>query len=161
MKIRFQCIGIVLAAALGTAAARDDSGGYLPMVGPAALRFQTPSSLHPVLPPLDSGGKPSISQFSEPAKTPQGTQVTEETEGNNDDVLGKGANSLAEQAITGRAPMGSGSGRASEITAQMFLRFFAPSTNGRGGVVVMPISFTPAQPAVRLSSTAQYSSTKR
>ena len=169
MKIRLQSIGLALVAVLGTAAARDGSGGYLATVGPTALRFQTLSSLNPALPPLDSGQKARMPQISEPpafdaeqATAQQPPQATEETADHSDGILKKATNSSDPQAMISNGSAGPNSDGASAITAQMFLRFFGQSTNGsQNSVVVMPLAFTPAQPAAQLSSSAQHSFTKR
>ncbi len=168
MKTRFRCIGLALAAALSMAAARDSSGGYLATVGPAALRFRALVPPAPILPPLDSGGKPEDSLVADSpavtgveAKTQEPPGVAEKADeaGALSEIA---ANSTYQVPLISPEPEGPISGKDFGITSQMFLRFFAQTTNSNHeSTVVVPLSFTPAQPAERPSSSARYSSPKQ
>ena len=130
--------------------------GYLPVIGPKPLHFQTPADLvgeKVVLPPLVMREEePATLKENEPqaavAPSPPPVPLAVKTE-------------LAQAPVTNEIPPSSGTD-TNILTPQMLLRFFSQnpaSTNRTGPAVFVPAGFAPAQAAPIPSSSATYSIT--
>jgi hypothetical protein len=168
MKLRFHCLALACLATLISATARDHSGGYLSATGPLALRLRAPTPPALSLPSLDAGGKPSPLSDQDPVESTSGdadarrdpdtpkaksstSQLPESRQNLSDPLPLNGAS-----AVTGEV------GKDAGVAGQMFLRFFGSETNSvQESIVVVPLSFKPAQPGQQPSSSVQYSSKKQ
>ena len=156
-------LGIILSGTLGAGVALAGTAGYLPRVGPAPLRFQSPQSASRVLlPPLEMLDAPVP-----PAQ--ESNQTTNQLadlgpllfDPEINDLSMRETNSLNAAATNLPSPDFNSDTNA-VISPQMLLRFFSRSGAGtsRETVVVPPPSFTPARPGQPASSSATYSSPK-
>jgi len=125
--------------------------GYLPVVGPVALRFRPAAPpatnlVHMPLPPPDPPSSissdfatppapPAPSAKPAPAPAPASLPAT---------------NAPAE-------PDANPSASESKVLPQMLLRYFSRATNGAGGGIIAPVDFAPPAAASPPSSTATYS----
>lgn len=167
--------GFIIIGLVGVITSLAGSPGYLPRVGPLALRFEHPApALEPetTLPPQEPSGPtpvatavlPEANLIPEPQ--PVEPQNPPSSLMNNPPVVvvvpaGPGATNLTTEPLIGTP------GITNElITPQMLLRFFGPSTRPGGityeSVVVPPTEFTPARPptTVSPSSTVTYTQPK-
>ncbi len=156
-----------LLSAFCVAAARKSSSGYLSTVGPAALRFQTLSWPGPALTRLHLGDIQPLSA-SEPIAF-NGTAGETERPGaedaihtNDREASDETSNLSNKDVVISATPRpGPDPYQAAPITAQMFFRFFAWSTNSSHiSSVIVPLGFRPAEPATRGSNSARYSLSK-
>jgi len=129
--------------------------GYLPAVGPAALRFRpaAPSGTNLVrmaLPPPDVA--PTI------LSTPS-TNTAADTEVKPATAAAPPASAALILAATNTPPQQEAAPFGSEplISPQMLLKYFNRSTNGAGSGIIAPVDFAPPPAAPARSSTATYS----
>lgn len=163
--------GFILIALGFTAASLAGPSGYLPSLGPAALRFAPepkprPALIFPALLPQTATSEPAPdSKPPEEVKTESSTATSSEvgapvTLPMNPPTLP--AEPLPQPA-TNQVPMliGPMMDSGTVINPQMFLRYFTPLPGGGGRetVVVPPPGFNPAQPPTA-SSTATYEKIK-
>ena len=141
--------------------------GYLPSLGPVALRFRVPASPSVIKTPLP----PLVMTNAAPEPAPEETAASGAVSPVPTVPPVPFANEAANEAIS-REPLTIAQfpaeaatnlvhGLTSEsevVSPASILRFFqAKSTNGVSSAVVLPLGFTPAVPAPPLSSTATYS----
>jgi hypothetical protein len=170
--------GFIFIALIGAMAALAGPRGYLPKVGPVALRLPRPAvapvaAETPTPPPAapDTNAPMAATEPPPPAPAPESAP---EPPANPPSSLMQDppvvmlsastqppVNHLAEPLV------GTSTDTNALITPQMFLRFFGPAAARPGGgsayeaVIVPPPNFIPAQPAVTLpSSTVSYTQTK-
>jgi hypothetical protein len=138
-------------ALLGLAFAVSAGPGYLPVVGPAPLRFQagSPPSANLVKMPLPPPDPPSSAAKSTSAAPPSAADAQTNVAPATAVLLTATNNPVAPEA----APASS----EPKISPEMLLKFFTPSTNGPAGGVIAPLDFTPPAMAKPASSTATYS----
>jgi hypothetical protein len=140
---------------LGLAFGVSANPGYLPVVGPAALRFRpvAQSANNLVRMPLPPTDPPPPAPPSTPS-TPPAAAVTEAktpppaAAPSSAPVLLAPANSPVEPDTTPSAS-------EPKISPQMLLRYFNRSTNGTTSGVIAPVDFAPPA-AILPSSTATY-----
>lgn len=146
------CAASLIAIELSVAA----GSGYLPVIGPKPLHFQTPANLvseKVVLPPLVMREEePATLQENQPQApvppAPPPVPLAVKTES-------------VQAPVTNEMPASSGTD-TNMLTPQMLLRFFSQnpaSTNRTGPAVFVPAGFAPAQGAPIPSSSATYSTT--
>lgn len=153
--------GFILIVLSLSAAAWAGSAGYLPSVGPVALRFETekPGGYVEPLPPPPVSKEPEstpVTRDEVAVEIPTENPQTMETSGlMHNPITVPGAGTNAQQMLIGPI-MDNG-----EMNPQVFLRFFTPSANGTSReTILMPApGFNPAFPPTR-SSTATYQQTK-
>jgi len=161
--------GFILIALVSAATALAGSAGYLPSVGPVALRFEKPTAAQPmaVLPapitipePASEAATPVAVVADIPAEIP--TNSAANSGGLMHDLpvvlpqAWPGATTNAFPSLV--SPM---MDTNSMITPQMLLRFFTAPQGGvsRETVIIPPPGFTPARPPTS-SSTATYTQPK-
>lgn len=129
--------------------------GYLPAVGPPALRFRlaAPAATNLIqmaLPPPDA---PSPTLSTPP--TPSGGAETENKPASPASNTASGSVTLA--ATNNPAPSDATSfGAEPRISPQMLLRYFGRPTNAPASGIIPPVDFAPPAPATPPSSTATY-----
>ena len=145
------------AAVLGLSFGVAANPGYLPVVGPAALRFRpAPQSatnlVRMPLPPPDPppSTPPSIPSTPPPAPGTEAKTTPPAAAPSSPPVLFTATNSPAE-------PDATPSGAEPKISPQMLLKYFNRSTNGTVGGIIAPVDFAPPAAAKPASSTATYS----
>jgi hypothetical protein len=126
--------------------------GYLPVVGPAPLRFRAdlPPAANvvkmPLPPPEPSPAAPTSAATAPTASADLQTNAAPAAA----PVLLTATNT----PVTSEAAPGSSEPR---ISPEMLLRFFTPSTNRPASGVIAPLDFAPPATAKPPSSTATYS----
>lgn len=158
MKLWSLGFAVTLAARLSVSA----GWGYLPVAGPAPLRFQAPprpkASLKP-LPPLEIAEPAGAPSEPEPAGGAGGNARTGST--------GAAANTTSPptpgtQADSAASATGAGADTAGSpdglLTPQMLVKYFLSGpTNAPANSVFIPLGFRPPQPGAPPSSQATYS----
>jgi hypothetical protein len=141
-------VGAVFAGlAFGVSAAP----GYLPAVGPVALRFRPAAQpatnliVMPLPPPDSPSSAPDVLSTPAASSTPSAPSAP---------ALAA-ASSAATNATTGQEADPSAS--EPRISPQMLLRYFGRSTNSAAGGILTPVDFAPPGAAGPPSSTATYS----
>lgn len=159
---------VILLAVLGTGVALAGAAGYLPRIGPAALRVQPPASFaaRANLPPLPMGDllgeplPPTIETTAPPSASVEPARLAPETH-----EVGSALPGGADGATTDApgSPPGLPGATTPLISPQMLLRFFLPGEagNSREAVIVTPPVFSPARPPTPGSSSATYTSPQR
>lgn len=129
--------------------------GYLPAVGPAALRFRpaAPSGTNLVrmaLPPPDVS--PSTASTAS-------TNTAADTEAKPAPAAATLSSAPLIFAVTNTPPQPEAAPFGAEplISPQMLLKYFNRSTNGASSGIIAPVDFAPPAPAPPRSSTATYS----
>ncbi len=125
--------------------------GYLPAVGPVALRFRPPPQaatnlVRMPLPPPDLPAPPPPAPAMPPAATNSEAKLTPPA-----------APVLSTVASGPAVPDATPAGSEPKISTQMLLRYFSRSTNGTASGITAPVDFAPPPPATPPSSTATYS----
>ena len=158
---RLSPVGLLAAALCATA-----ESGYLPVVGPPAVRFEmpAPAPVEPplVLPPLTVIEPRPIVPPTEPTPpVPQLGPLVQSELTNSvvnftplDPVLSTVVPSLAMDPLaTGAPPVDT-----SVLAPQMFMRYFTgqPGTNGNGVSIFAPVEFIPPLPVPPPSSSASF-----
>ena len=134
---------------LGASVFGSANPGYLPVVGPAPVRFRAvfaPATNFAVLPP------PVIAE-SEPVLVKPDTLNPLNTTTNVQPPAAEEAppaNALPYSPMENSAP-------GEVISPQMLLKYFTKNTNHSGASLIGPMNFTPPQPTQPASSTATYS----
>ncbi len=140
------------AALLGLAFTVSAGPGYLPVVGPAPLRFQagSPPSANIIKMPLPPPDPPPSAAKSASAAPPSAADAqTNAAPAAVPALLTVTNNPVSPEA----APANS----EPKISPEMLLKYFTPSTNRPAGGVIAPLDFTPPALAKPASSTATYS----
>ena len=131
--------------------------GYLPAVGPAALRFRpaAPSGTNLVRMPLPPPDVPAV------APTTLFTNAAAETEAKPAPTAAAPSSAPLIFTATNTPPQPEANPLGSEplISPQMLLKYFNRPTNGAGTGIIAPVDFAPPAPAPAhpRSSTATYS----
>jgi hypothetical protein len=170
--------GFIFIALISAVAAVAGPRGYLPKVGPVALRLPRPAA--PAVaaeappPPVAELPAPAPLPGTEPPPTVALSESPPEPPANppsslmqNPPVVLLAVASQPPTNVVTEPLVGSAVETNAMITPQMFLRFFGPAAAHPGGgaayeaVIVPPPNFIPAQPAVALpSSTVSYTQPK-
>jgi len=125
------------------------SPGYLPVVGPAPLRFR------PVLQPSRHVPAPPAASTTEPNPIPEKTKIVEPVT----------APATLLSAPAPEPPVAAGQTNAvvepsrpeDVVSPQMLIKYFNKSTNGSSTMITAPIDFTPPRSGEPPSSKASYS----
>lgn len=147
----FRQLTLAGAVLTGLALGVSASPGYLPAVGPAALRFR--AAVEPatnlVRMPLPSPETPPAIQLPPPVAAVPAAPV----------VAPAPVVLAASSAPTNSAPEPDPGSATSgpQVSAQMLLKFFNRSTNGAAAGIIAPMDFAPPGTAKAPSSTATYS----
>jgi hypothetical protein len=139
------------AAIAGLAFGVSAAPGYLPVVGPVALRFRSAAqpATNLVRMPLPPPDPPPVAQPALPA-------ADSEAKTNAPAVVPASApavSTVASNPDEGAIPPGS----QPLISPQMLLRYFNRSTNGVSSGIMAPVDFAPPPPPKPPVSTATYS----
>ncbi|HEY2952442.1 MAG TPA: hypothetical protein VGK40_07665 [Verrucomicrobiae bacterium] len=130
---------------------------YLPMIGPAPLRFQAPPRVATASPPaLIPDTDPETEPNSTAAALPSGTNATPAQL----EPIVSVAKSPDPIDVTNAPPAFTGPADANLITPQMMMHFFPRQlgdTNGVDTGLLLPFVFSPPVPASRTPSKATYS----
>ncbi len=145
------------AALLGLAFGVSANPGYLPVIGPAALRFRpaAPSVADLVRMPLPPPDPPPSTPRSAPSTPPAAVVTASKTAPPAAAPSSAPVLPAATNSPTG--PDASPSGSEPMISPQMLLKYFNRSTNGTVGGVIAPVDFAPPAGSKPASSTATYS----
>ena len=129
--------------------------GYLPAVGPAALRFRpaAPSGTNLIRMPLPPPDVPASSPST------ASTNTAADTEAKPAPTAANASSAPLTFTATNAPPQPEATGFGAEplISPQMLLKYFNRSTNGTGVGIIAPVDFAPPAPAPPRSSTATYS----
>jgi len=128
--------------------------GYLPVVGPVALRF-----LAPAQPVTNQAQTPLPPPVAPPVNPPPPAEVAVKTSAPAPSAppAAPPADTNPPVDLSTSAPAATSSPPDPMISTQSLLKFFNRSTNGPSSAVIAPMNFAPPASAIPPSSSATYS----